>query len=79
MFSGGFFFFDQFVDKPWHTATAETPRRVVFGFPLWVTHEAFVERLFRSYKVIVIKASLPHSLHCKYFAIVLLVTAYFFK
>jgi len=58
MFSGGFFFFDQFVDKPWHTATAETARRVVFGFPLWVTHEAFVERLFRSYKVIVIKSQL---------------------
>jgi len=58
MFSGGFFFLDQFVNKPRHTAAAETPRRLIFGFPLWVTHEAFVERLFRSYEVIVIKSQL---------------------
>ena len=24
MFGGGFFFLDQFVNEPWHTATAET-------------------------------------------------------
>ena len=58
MFSGGFFFLDQFVNKPWHAATAETPRWLVFCFPLWVTHEAFVERFFRSYEVIVIKSQL---------------------
>src|SRR5882724_10081911 len=58
MFGGGFFFLDQFVNKPWHAATAETPRWLVFCFPLWVTHEAFVERFFRSYKVIVIKSQL---------------------
>jgi hypothetical protein len=58
MFGGGFFFLDQFVNKPWHAATAETPRRLVFCFPLWVTHEAFVERFFRSYEVIVIKSQL---------------------
>jgi len=58
MFSGGLFFLDQFVNESWHTATAETPRRLIFGFPLWVTHEAFVERLFRSYEVIVIKSQL---------------------
>jgi hypothetical protein len=58
MFSGGFFFLDQFVNKPWHAATAETPRWLVFCFPFWVTHEAFVERLFRSYEVIVIKSQL---------------------
>jgi hypothetical protein len=58
MFSGGLFFLDQFVNKPWHAPTAETPRWLVFCFPLWVTHEAFVERLFRSYEVIVIKSQL---------------------
>jgi hypothetical protein len=58
MFGGGFFFLDQFVNKPWHAATAETPRWLVFCFPLWVTHEAFVERFFRSYEVIVIKSQL---------------------
>jgi hypothetical protein len=58
MFGGGFFFLDQFVNKPWHAATAETPRRLVFCFPLWVPHEAFVERFFRSYEVIVIKSQL---------------------
>jgi hypothetical protein len=58
MFSGGLFFLDQFVNEPWHTATAKTPRRLVFCFPLRVTHEAFVEGLFRSYEVIVIKSQL---------------------
>jgi hypothetical protein len=58
MFGGGFFFLDQFVNKPWHAATAETPRWLIFCFPLWVTHEAFVERFFRSYEVIVIKSQL---------------------
>jgi hypothetical protein len=58
MFSGGLFFLDQFVNESRHTATAETARRMVFCFALWVTHEAFVERFFRSYEVIVIKSQL---------------------
>jgi hypothetical protein len=56
VFSGGFFFLDHFVDQSWHTATAETSRRLVFGFPLRVTHKAPVERLFGSYVIVVIKS-----------------------
>ena len=58
MFSGGLFLLDQFVNQSRHTATAETARRMVFCFSLWVTHEALVERLFRSHEVIVIKSQL---------------------
>jgi len=58
MFSGGLFFLDQFVNESRRSATAETARWLVFGFALWVTHEAFVERLFGSHKVIVIKGEL---------------------
>jgi hypothetical protein len=58
MFNGRFFFFDQFVNESRHRSTTETTRRIVFCIPFWVTHEAFVERLFRSYKVVVVEGQL---------------------
>ena len=58
MLSGGLFFLDQFVNESRCGATAETARWLIFSFALWVTHEAFVERLFGSHEVIVIKREL---------------------
>jgi hypothetical protein len=58
MFGGGFFFFDQFVNESGHTSAAETAWRLVFCIPFWVTHEAFVKGLFRSYEVVVVEGQL---------------------
>jgi len=58
MLGGGLFFLDQFVNESRCSATAEAARWLVFSFALWVTHEAFVERLFGSHEVIIIKREL---------------------
>jgi len=46
------------VDHARHAAAIETTGRFMLGFAFGVAHEAFVERLFRSYEVIVIKSQL---------------------